>query len=76
MGNPGQMNSIKAKTVILWAEFCFLYLCLTGPIQAAETVGATEIPIFEPGREYHVVTDNEAIATKSFNVYVFGNNSP
>lgn len=70
MGNPGQMNFIKAKTVILGIEFCYLYLCLTGPIPAAETVGTTEHPIFEPGKEYHVTTDNEAIGTKSFNVYV------
>lgn len=70
MGNPGQMNFLKAKTVILGIEFCYLYLCLTGPILAAETVGTTEIPIFEPGKEYHVVTDNKAIGTKRFNLYV------
>jgi len=64
------MNFLKAKTVILGIEFCYLYLCLTGRILAAETVGTTEIPIFEPGKEYYVKTDNEAIGTKSFNVYV------
>ncbi|MHC4585428.1 MAG: hypothetical protein ACYS3N_12915 [Planctomycetota bacterium] len=64
------MNILKAKNVILGIESCYLYLCLTGPILAVETVGTTEIPIFEPGKEYHVVTDNEAIGTKSFNVYV------
>ncbi|MHC4425963.1 MAG: prolyl oligopeptidase family serine peptidase [Planctomycetota bacterium] len=64
------MNFLRAKTMILGIEFCCLYLCLTGPILAAETVGTTGIPIFEPGKEYHVKTDNEAIGTKSFNVYV------
>ncbi|MHC4558148.1 MAG: hypothetical protein ACYTFW_08755 [Planctomycetota bacterium] len=64
------MDFLKAKTVILAIEFCYLYFCLTGPILAAKTVGTTEIPIFAPGKEYHVVTDNEAIGTKSFNVYV------
>ena len=66
----GQMNFIKAKTVILVIGFCYLYLCLTGSIPAAENVGTTEKPRFEPGKEYHVVTDNEAIGTKSFNLYV------
>jgi hypothetical protein len=70
MGNPGQMSFLSAKTVILGVEFCYLCLCLTGPIPAAETVGTTEIPIFEPGKEYRVETDNKAIGTKSFNVYV------
>ena len=64
------MNFLKLKTVILGIEFCSLYLCLTGPIAAAETAGTTEIPILKPGKEYHVITDNEAIGTKSFNVYV------
>ena len=63
------MNFFKARTVILGAELCFLYFCLTVPISAAE-VDKAKIPIFEPGKEYHVVTDNEAIATKSFNLYV------
>jgi len=63
------MNFFKAKTVILGAELCFLYLCLTVPVPAAE-VDKAKIPIFEPGKEYHVVTDNEAIATKSFNLYI------
>jgi len=39
-------------------------------IQAAETVEKKEISIFEPGKEYHIVTDNDAVATKSFNLYV------
>jgi hypothetical protein len=64
------MNFLKLKTVILGIEFSYLYLCLTGSIQAADTNRTTEIPIFEPGKEYHVITDNEAIGTKSFNVYV------
>jgi hypothetical protein len=69
-GNSGQMKLFKAKVVILGAGFCFLFLYFSGPIRAAETVGEKEIPIFEPGKEYHIVTDNEAIATKSFNLYV------
>jgi len=64
------MNLLKAKMVILGAEVCFLFLYLTGPIQAKENVNETHNPIFEPGREYHIVTNNEAIATKSFNLYV------
>jgi hypothetical protein len=64
------MSFLKAKIVFLGIEFCFLYLCLTGPILTAETAGTTEVPIFEPGKEYHVKTDNEAIGTKSFNVFV------
>jgi hypothetical protein len=64
------MNLFKAMMVILGAKVCFLFLYLTGSIQATETVGKKEIPIFEPGKEYHIVTDNEAIATKSFNLYV------
>jgi len=64
------MNFLQAKTVIVEIEFCYLYLCLTVSISAAETVGITEATIFEPGKEYHVVTENEAIGTKSFNVYV------
>lgn len=64
------MNFLKAKTVILGIEFCYLHLCLTGPILAAQTAGTAKIPIFEPGKEYHVVTENEAIGCKCFNVYV------
>jgi hypothetical protein len=64
------MKILKLNIVILGIELCYLYLCLTGPISAAEIAGTTEIPIFEPGKEYHVVTDNEAIGTKSFNVFV------
>ena len=63
------MNFFKARTVIFRAELCFLYFCLTVPISAAE-VDKTKIPVFEPGKEYHVVTDNEFVATKSFNLYV------
>ncbi|MCP4613179.1 MAG: prolyl oligopeptidase family serine peptidase [Planctomycetes bacterium] len=64
------MNNLKAKTMFLGIVSCYLFLCLTGPILVAENVGTAEMPIFEPGKEYHVVTDNEAIGTKSFNVYV------
>ena len=69
-GKSQQMNFTKLKTVILGIELCCLYLSLTRPISAVETAGTSEIPIFEPGKEYHVLTDNEAIGTKSFNVYV------
>ncbi|MCP4262162.1 MAG: hypothetical protein GY774_32370 [Planctomycetes bacterium] len=61
---------MQAKTVIVEIEFCYLYLCLTGPSLAVETADTTKIPIFEPGKEDHVLTDSEAIGTKSFNVYV------
>lgn len=58
------------KILILGTEFCFLYLYLIVPIPAWGAVGTTQKPIFEPGKEYHVTTDNEAIGTKSFNVFV------
>jgi len=64
------MNFIKAKTMILGIEFCCLCLCLSVPIPAADIVETIQKPIFEPGKEYHIVTDNEAIGTKSFNLYV------
>ena len=70
MKNPGQMNFLKLKTVISGIELCYLCLCLTGAIPAAEISRTSEITIFEPGKEYHIITDNEAIGTKSFNVYV------
>jgi hypothetical protein len=69
-GNPGQMILFKAKMVILGAEVCFLFLYLLVPIQARETVNETHNPVFKPGKECHIVTDNEAIATKSFNLNV------
>jgi hypothetical protein len=64
------MNSFIAKTVMIGVEVCSLCLCLTESILAADTVGTSEIPILEPGKEYHVVTENKAIGTQSFNVYV------
>jgi len=70
MGNPGQMNFFEAKMVILGMAFYCSCPCSQGPLLAAETAGTTAIPIFEPGKEYHIETDNEAIGTKSFNVYV------
>jgi len=50
--------------------FLFGCMCLTGSTRAGEAVGTTEKPLFEPGKEYHVFTDNEAIGTQRFNVYV------
>jgi hypothetical protein len=64
------MNLLKAETVILTIVLCCLSLCLTVPILAVETITTSEIPTFEPGKEYHVETDNKAIGTESFNVYV------
>ncbi len=64
------MNSIKAETMVLGISFFFGCLFLPGPITAAESIGALQTPIFEPGREYHIITDNKAIGTQSFNVYV------
>jgi len=60
----------RPETAILGIAFCCLCLCLKGPILASETIGTLQTPIFEPGKEYHVVTDNRAIGTQSFNVYV------
>jgi hypothetical protein len=64
------MNFLRPNFLILGIEFCCLYLYLTVPIPAQGAAGTTKTPIFEPGKEYHVLTDNEAIGTKSFNVYV------
>ncbi len=64
------MSFSRAKIVTLGIEFCYLYLFLAGPVLAAEVAGTTDAPILEPGKEYHIKTDNEAIGTKSFNVYV------
>lgn len=68
--NCEQMNFPGTRTVFLRIGCCWFCLCLTGAIQAAETARATETPIFEPGREYHVKTDNEAVGTGCFNVWV------
>ena len=64
------INFSTPKIMILGTEFCFLYLYLIFPLSASETADTTEPPIFEPGKEYHVLTDNEAIGTKRFNVFV------
>ena len=45
-------------------------LHLLQPISAAGQFTVTSPPLFEPGREYHIQTDNPAIGTKSFNLYV------
>jgi hypothetical protein len=50
--------------------FCYQCLCLAGPVPAAKDIDTSRFPLFEPGREYHVLTDNPAIGTKSFNLYV------
>lgn len=50
--------------------FLFWCICLTGSTLAGEAVVATEEPLFEPGKEYHVLTDNKKIGTQRFNVYV------
>ena len=63
-----QMNFIKAKILIL--ELGLICLCITISAPVAETAVTAEIPIFEPGREYHVITDNEFVASKSFNLYI------
>ncbi|MHC4120475.1 MAG: prolyl oligopeptidase family serine peptidase [Planctomycetota bacterium] len=60
------MNLLKAGIAISATGFCCLCLCLAGPTAA----GIKGPPVFKPGREYHVKTDNEAIGTKSFNVYI------
>ena len=64
------INLSMPKILILGGGFCYLYLCFLAPLSATETPNTTQIPIFEPGKEYHVITDNEAIGTKSFNVFV------
>jgi len=51
-------------------EFCCLCFYLTGPILAATSGDTTQVVLFEPGKEYRVLTDNEAIGKKSFNLYV------
>ena len=58
------MNFLKSEILILAAALCHLSICFAEPVPAAE------IPIFEPGKEYHVKTNNKAIGTQSFNVFV------
>ena len=50
--------------------FCWLCLVLAAPLLAASAPEAAQTPLFEPGREYHILTDNGAIATRSFNLFV------
>ena len=64
------MNFLKSETKILGTVFLYLCLCPGEPIPAGETIGSSGTKIFEPGMEYHVITDNKAIGTQRFNVYV------
>ncbi|MHC4432647.1 MAG: hypothetical protein ACYTBS_12480, partial [Planctomycetota bacterium] len=65
MASPS-VNFSKAKTVLAVVLLC---PCSAG-LAPVPAVGEAKRPIFEPGKEYHVTTDNEAIGTKSFNLYV------
>ena len=65
---PPNVSFSKARSVI--PAMVLLSLCPAGLAQAVPAAGEAKKLIFEPGREYHVTTDNEAIGTKSFNVYV------
>ncbi len=56
-------------STFLWAVVCLGELP-AGAILAATAAGTTEIPLFEPGKEYHIVTDDRAVGTQSFNLYV------
>jgi hypothetical protein len=56
-------------STFFWAVVCLGELP-AGAILAATAAGTTGIPLFEPGKEYHIVTDNPAIGTQSFNLYV------
>ncbi|MBN1805368.1 MAG: hypothetical protein JW837_08970 [Sedimentisphaerales bacterium] len=60
----------KPKILILGTKLCYFYLYLSASLPASEIASTTQTRIFEPGKEYHVLTDNEAVGTKSFNVYV------
>jgi Leucine-rich repeat (LRR) protein len=65
-----RMNVIKSEMKILRLGFLYICLCFTESILAGESVVTSRTPIFEPGKEYHVLTDNRAIGTQRFNVYV------
>ncbi len=60
----------KLKAKILGIEIFCLCLCLSRPVLALETGDRPRDPLFEPGKEYHVITDNRLIGTQSFNLYV------
>lgn len=64
------MNLLKPKTAVLRTKLCCLSLCLAGSVRAADAVDTTDTPLFGPGKEYHVVTDNDAIGKKRFNLWV------
>lgn len=64
------MSFSKPKTKILGIELCCLCLCFPRSVQALETADRPRVPLFEPGKEYHVITDNRLIGTQSFNLYV------
>ncbi|MHC4628817.1 MAG: hypothetical protein ACYTDV_17705, partial [Planctomycetota bacterium] len=66
MASPS-VNFSKAKTVLAVVLLC---PCSAGLAPVVTAVGEAKRPIFEPGKEYHITTDNEAIGTKSFNLYV------
>jgi hypothetical protein len=63
-------NFSMPKISILGVGFCYLYLYFSVPLSASQTSNTIQKPIFKPGKEYHVLTDNEAIGTKKFNVFV------
>jgi hypothetical protein len=65
-----QMGFPKPRTGILGVVFFCSYLCSMDSLAVAGAVGTTNKPLFEPGKEYHIVTDNKAIGTQSFNLYV------
>ena len=64
------MNLLEPRTAALRTKLCCLCLCLAASIPAADRLDTTKTPLFEPGREYHVVTDNDAIGKKRFNLWV------
>jgi hypothetical protein len=64
------------EKAVYWGMSTFLWVvvCLGelpgGALLATTAADTTGIPLFKPGKEYHVVTDNRAIGTQSFNLYV------
>lgn len=64
------MNFSTTRAAISEVAFICAFLLLPVSLPAAETAVGFSSPVFKPGKEYQVVTDNEAIGTKRFNVYV------
>ncbi|UCD52148.1 MAG: hypothetical protein JSW27_05825 [Phycisphaerales bacterium] len=64
------MNAASARAVVASVGCCWLCLGLAAPPLAATTPDTARTPLFEPGQEYHVLTDNRAIGTQSFNLFV------